>query len=63
MNTTAILLLALVIVVIAVGMLVYLGRRREAALRQEFGSERRRAVGEFGDQQKGQPEPAVHDRR
>lgn len=63
MNTTAILLLVLIIVVLAVGVLILLGRRRSAALRQRFGSEYRRAVGEFGDERKAEAELAAREKR
>src|ERR1051325_4146465 len=63
MNTTAILLLAVIVVVVAVGVLIYLGRRRSAALRQKFGSEYRRAVGEFGDERKAEAELAAREKR
>jgi len=62
-NTTAILLLVLIVVVIAVGVLVLLGRRRSAALREKFGSEYRRDVGEFGDERKAQAELAAREKR
>ena len=62
-NTTAILLLVLIIVVIAVGVLIFLGRRRSAALRHKFGSEYRRAVGEFGDQRKAEAELEAREKR
>jgi hypothetical protein len=62
-NTAAILLLVLIIVVIAVALLVFLGRRRSAALRQKFGSEYRRAVGEFGDERKAEAELAAREKR
>jgi hypothetical protein len=62
-NTTAILLLVLIVVVIGVGLLVFLGRRRSAALRHKFGSEYRRAVGEFGDERKAEAELAAREKR
>ena len=46
----------LIVVVIAVGVLIFLGRRRSAVLRQKFGSERRRAAGEFGDERNAEAE-------
>ena len=61
MNSTTILLLVLIVVVIAVGVLILLGRRRSAALRQEFGSQYRRAVGEFGDKRKAEAELAARE--
>jgi len=51
----------LIVVVIAVGVLILLGRRRSAALRQEFGSQYRRAVGEFGDKRKAEAELAARE--
>jgi len=55
--------LVLIGVVIAVGVLIFLGRRRSAALRQKFGSEYRRAVGEFGDERKAEAELAAREKR
>lgn len=63
MNTTAILLLVLIIVVLAVAILIFIGRRRSAALRHKYGSEYRRAVGEFGDQRKAEAELEAREGR
>jgi Sec-independent protein translocase protein TatA len=49
--------------VIAVVLLLLLGRRRSAALRRKFGSEYRRAVGEFGDERKAEAELAAREKR
>jgi hypothetical protein len=62
-NATTILLLMLIVVVIAVGVLIFLGRRRSAVLRQKFGSECRRAAGEFGDEQTAETELAAREKR
>ena len=62
-NTTAILLLVLIVVVIAVGALLFLQRRRSAALQHRFGPEYQRAVGEFGDERKAEAELAAREKR
>jgi hypothetical protein len=62
-NTTTILFLVLIIVIIAVAILVFIGRRRSAALRHKYGSEYRRAVGEFGDERKAEAELTAREKR
>jgi hypothetical protein len=62
-NTTTILILVLLIVVIAVAILILIGRRRSAALRHKYGSEFRRAVGEFGDERKAEAELEAREKR
>lgn len=50
-------------VVIAVGVILYLQRRRSDALRKQFGPEYQRAVGQFGDQRKAEAELAAREKR
>ncbi|HZA38666.1 MAG TPA: hypothetical protein VE486_05960 [Candidatus Baltobacteraceae bacterium] len=63
MNTTAILLLVIIVAVIAVGAFLFWQWRRSAALQQRFGPEYERAVGEFGDQRKAEAELAAREKR
>ena len=63
MNTTAILILVLIVVVIAVGAFLFWQRRRSAALKQKFGPEYQRAVGQFGDERKAEAELAAREKR
>ena len=63
MNGTGIIFLVIIAIVIAVVVLLLLGRRRSAALRQKFGSEYRRAVGEFGDERKAEAELVAREKR
>jgi hypothetical protein len=62
-NTTTILILVILIVVIALAILILIGRRRSAALRHKYGSEYRRAVGEFGDERKAEAELEAREKR
>jgi Sec-independent protein translocase protein TatA len=62
-NGTGIIFLVIIAIVIAVVVLLLLGRRRSAALRQKFGSEYRRAVGEFGDERKAEAELVAREKR
>jgi hypothetical protein len=62
-NTTAILLLVLIVVVIAVGAVLFLQRRRSLALREKFGPEYQRTVGQFGDERKAEAELAAREKR
>jgi hypothetical protein len=62
-NATTLLLLVLIGVVIAVGIMILLGRRRSAALRQRFGTEYGHAVGEFGDERKAGAELVAREER
>ena len=63
MNTTAILLLALIVIVIAVGAVLFWQRRRSAELQKRFGREYQRAVGQFGDQRKAEAELTAREKR
>jgi len=63
MNTTAFVILAIVIVAIAVGVFFYLRRRRSQNLRKQFGPEYRRAVDQFGDQRKAEAALAEREKR
>ena len=63
MNTTAFVIVAIVIIAIAVGAFFYLRRRRSENLRQQFGPEYKRAVDQYGDQRKAEAELAEREKR
>jgi hypothetical protein len=63
MNTTAFVILAIVIIAIAVGAFFYLRRRRSENLRNQFGPEYKRAVDQYGDQRKAEAELAEREKR
>ena len=63
MTTTAILLLSLIVVLIAVGLILYLQRRRSDALKQKFGPEYQRTAEKLGDQRKAEAELAAREKR
>jgi hypothetical protein len=64
MNITALVVLAIVIVAIAVGAFFYLRRRRRSEnLRKQFGPEYNRAVDQYGDQRKAEAELAEREKR
>jgi hypothetical protein len=56
-------LLALIVVVIAVGVILYLQRRRSDALKQKFGPEYQRTAEKLGDQRKAEAELAAREKR
>jgi hypothetical protein len=62
-NTTVLVLLVLIVVVIGVGLILYLQRRRSDTLRQKFGPEYQRAVGQMGDERKAEAELAAREKR
>jgi len=65
MNTTAIVNLTIVVVVIlvALGLIVLLWRRRSRRLQQQFGSEYKHAVRQYGDTRKAEAELAAREKR
>ena len=63
MNTTAIIILALVIVAIAVGAFLYVRRRRSETLRKDFGPEYKRALDQYGDRSKAEAELTARKER
>jgi hypothetical protein len=64
-NTTTILILAAVVaaILLGLGFIVLLWRRRSRRLREQFGPEYRRAVRQFGDTRKAEAELAARERR
>jgi len=60
MNTTTIIILAVFVIVIAIGAFLYFRRRRSENLHKQFGPEYKRAVDEYGDQ--GKAEAALVER-
>ena len=63
MNTTALVVLAVLVVVIAVSVFLYIRRRRSDNLRKQFGSEYKRAVDQYGDQRKAEAALAAREER
>ncbi len=63
MNTTAFVILAIVIIGLAVGAFFYLRRRRSENLRKQFGPEYKHAVDQYGDQRKAEAELAEREKR
>jgi hypothetical protein len=64
MNTTALVILVIVVAVaLAVGTVFYLRRRRTENLRQQFGPEYKRALDRYGDQSKAETELAAREKR
>ena len=65
MNTTAIVIVAalLLLALIAFGLFVFARRRRSKRLRTQFGPEYRHAVRQYGDERKAEAELAARDKR
>src|SRR5438046_7333511 len=63
MQTTTLVIVGLVIVVIALVAYILLERRRSRNLRQQFGPEYKRAVNQYGDQRKAEAELAAREKR
>lgn len=64
MNTTVLVILALlVMVVLAIGLFLLMHRRRSENLREQFGPEYKRAVDQYGDQGKAEAELAAREKR
>ena len=65
MNTTTVVTLAIVmvVIVIALGAIVLLWRRRSLRLREQFGPEYKHAVRQYGDERKAEAELAAREKR
>src|ERR1700748_2379496 len=63
MNATEGLVLALIIVIIAGFVILYLHRRRSEALREKFGPEYQRTVSKLGDERKAEAELSAREER
>ena len=63
MNITWLVILAIVVVAIAVGLIVFMQRRRSENLRKQFGPEYKRTVDQYGDQRKAEAELAAREKR
>ena len=63
MNTTGLVILAIVIVAIAVAAFFYLQRRRSESLQKQFGPEYKRAVDKYGDPRKAEADLAEREKR
>jgi hypothetical protein len=64
-NTTTVVIFAgvLVVILIALGLMVVLWRRRSRRLRDQFGPEYKHAVREYGDARKAEAELAAREKR
>ena len=63
MITATIMILAIVLILIAVGAFFYFRRRRSENLRKQFGPEYKRAVKQYGDQREAEAELAEREKR
>jgi hypothetical protein len=63
MNTTVLVILAVVVVLITVGAFLYVRRRRSEQLRKQFGPEYKRAIDQYGDQRKAEAALAAREER
>ena len=63
MNTTALIILAVVVAGIAVGAFLFVRRLRSENLRKQFGPEYKRAVDQYGDQRKAEAALAAREER
>jgi len=63
MNTTTVIIFALLAVVIVLGLFFYLRGRRSEKLRKQFGPEYKRAVDQYGDQRKAEAALAEREKR
>ena len=63
MNTTWLVILAIVIVAIVFGLIVFVRRRRSESLRKHFGPEYKRTVDRYGNQRKAEAELAAREKR
>lgn len=64
MNATALLILAIVVVVlIALGLFIVMRWRRSQSLREQFGPEYKHAVKQYGDPRKAETELAAREKR
>src|SRR5438874_3987154 len=63
MNTTALAVLAVVVILIAVGVFLYMRRRRSDNLRKQFGPEYKQALDQYGDQRKAEAALAAREER
>jgi hypothetical protein len=64
LNTTALLILAIVVVVlIALGLFIVMRWRRSQSLREQFGPEYKHAVKQYGDPRKAEAELAAREKR
>jgi len=62
-NTTWLVILAIVIVAIVFGLIVFVRRRRSESLRKHFGPEYKRTVDRYGNQRKAEAELAAREKR
>jgi hypothetical protein len=62
-STTALIILGVVVVLVAIGLFFFWQRRRTESLREQFGPEYKRAVDQYGDQRKAEAELAAREKR
>jgi len=60
-NSTALVIVALVAVVIAIGVFILMRRRRSQSLREQFEPEYKRDVDQYGNQTKAEAELAARE--
>ena len=63
MSTTALIILAVAVVLVAIGLFFFWQRRRTQNLQQQFGPEYKRAVDQYGDQRKAEAELVAREKR
>ena len=63
MSTTALVITVLVTVAAALGIFLYLRRRRSELLRKDFGPEYNRTLDQLGNQRKAEAELAARKKR
>jgi type II secretory pathway pseudopilin PulG len=63
MNTTLIIILAVLAVLIVIGIFLYVRGRRSEQLRKQFGPEYKRAVDQYGDQRKAEEALVEREKR
>ena len=63
MNTTLIIILVLLAVLIVIGMFLYVRGRRSEQLRKQFGPEYKRTVDQYGDQRKAEEALVEREKR
>ena len=63
MSTTALIIVAVIIVLVAIGLFFLWQRRRTENLQEQFGPEYKHAVDQYGDQRKAEAELAAREKR
>jgi hypothetical protein len=63
MNTTGVIIVAVIVVLLAIGLFFLWQRRRTQNLQEQFGPEYKRAVDQYGDQRKAEADLAAREKR